>query len=1382
MSPHLAPPVMRSARRSRAAIWIHAVISGTGRGALRIVDTLTCGSLRVFFFEILKFTIVMTARLIECANVKKFLAHYLVLGVAIFLYACGGDSSSGGTPGDGGRDGTTESGGGGGGDGGDGGGGGDGSDGAAETFALGGTVSGLSGKGLTLQNGAATVAVSANGTFTFTAPVASGATYNVTVAAQPTGPSQTCTVASGSGTATANVTNVTVTCATAQFTIAGTVMGAAGTGLVLQDNNGDNLAVTGNGPFTFATSVASGGAFSVTVLTQPSTPTQTCTVTGGTGTVGSGNVSDVMVNCGTNDFVVGGQITGLAGASVVLQDNGGDNLTVTANGTFAFATAVASGGAYAVTVLTQPSLPTQTCTVTTGTGTVGSANANSAMVTCVTNASTVGGTISGLATNDSVVLQDNGDDNLTVSGNGTFTFATPVKSGGAYAVTVLTQPASPTQTCTVSTGTGTVGSGSVTSVTVACVTNTYTIGGTLTGLAASDGVVLQDNTGDNLTVAADGTFTFATPVASGATYTVTVLTEPAAPAQTCTVAGGTGVVGSGTVTSVTVNCMTNTYAIGGTVSGLAGTLVLQDNGADNLTLTTNGSFAFATPIVSAGTFAVTVLTQPGTPAQTCLVTNGSGSVTNAIIATVTVTCTTNTYTVGGTVSGLASNESVVLQDSGADNLTVNANGTFTFVTPVASGATYAVTALTNPASPLAQTCVVTNDTGAIGASNVTSVTVTCTTNLYTVGGTVSGLVGTGLALQDSGGDNLTLTTNGGFTFATPVASGGAYAVTLLQNPTVPSQTCVVTNGAGSVTNANITTVTVTCTTNTYTVGGTVTGLASGDTLVLQDSGANNLTVLASGTFTFTAPVASGANYAVTILSQSGAATQTCTVSGGAAMVVAANVTSVAINCTTNTYTIGGTVSGLAGTGLVLRDNGASNLTLSANGSFSFGTPVASDATYAVTVLTQPTSPSQTCVVTNGSGTVGAANVTSVTVTCATNTYTIGGTLSGLVANESVVLQDNGANNLTLGANGTFTFTTPIPSGSPYAVTVLTEPTSPVTQVCVVTSGGGMVTNANITGVVVTCTTDTCPAATVNNCVLTTTSSGNTDTGTCAAGYGGSCSFSCTATFTQVTDTCALCYAAGSRTFAYSGANASFTVPCGVTSLTLEAWGAQGGNDTYSTANSGGNGADIKGTFTVTSGEVLTVLVGGQGAGPANSLDSGGGGGSFVWNPTSTTAPFIAAGGGGGAGSCGEGTPGAGLATLGGGGQGGTCGVMDCNPNGTGGGGAGWLSGGAGAGLGSPSACNDVAGSQTPLTGGAGGAAISADGFTNGVGGFGGGGGSGGDCGGGGGGGGYTGGTGSSNLACGTGTSSIGGTSYNAGTSQTNTGGVRSGNGQVIITW
>src|SRR5262245_29999180 len=81
-----------------------------------------------------------------------------------------------------------------------------------------------------------------------------------------------------------------------------------------------------------------------------------------------------------------------------------------------------------------------------------------------------------------------------------------------------------------------------------------------------------------------------------------------------------------------------------------------------------------------------------------------------------------TYTVGGSVSGLSG--TVVLQDNGGDNLTVTANGTFTFATALAPGAAYNVTVKTNPTG---QSCSVSNGTGTIASANVTSVAVACTT-------------------------------------------------------------------------------------------------------------------------------------------------------------------------------------------------------------------------------------------------------------------------------------------------------------------------------------------------------------------------------------------------------------------------------------------------------------------------------------------------------------------------------------------------------------------------------------------------------------------------------------------------------------------------------
>src|SRR2546421_11481166 len=117
-----------------------------------------------------------------------------------------------------------------------------------------------------------------------------------------------------------------------------------------------------------------------------------------------------------------------------------------------------------------------------------------------------------------------------------------------------------------------------------------------------------------------------------------------------------------------------------------------------------------------------------------------------------------------------------------------------------------------------------------------------------------------------------------------------------------------------------------------------------------------------------------------------------------------------------TYTIGGTITSLTGSGLVLQLNGGSNLSVNSNATaFTFVTQLASGAAYAVSVLTQPTNPSQTCTVSNGSGNVGSANVASISISCATNSFTIGGTVSGLTGTGLVLRNSGGRNIAVLGS-------------------------------------------------------------------------------------------------------------------------------------------------------------------------------------------------------------------------------------------------------------------------------------------------------------------------------------------------------------------------------
>ena len=206
-----------------------------------------------------------------------------------------------------------------------------------------------------------------------------------------------------------------------------------------------------------------------------------------------------------------------------------------------------------------------------------------------------------------------------------------------------------------------------------------------------------------------------------------------------------------------------------------------------------------------------------------------------------------TYTIGGAVSGL-SGAGLVLQDNGGDSLTVNGNGNFTFSTPITSGGTYKVTVSTQPSG---QTCTVANSSGTADA-NVTNVQVTCAAIVtYTIGGTVSGLSGAGLVLQDNGGDNLAIGGNGSFTFATPIDSGETYSVTVYIPPTAPLQACMVANGSGTA-NANVTNVAVTCSTPTeqvlYTFGSAPDGSDATGSLVFDSSGNLYGTTIEGGAF------------------------------------------------------------------------------------------------------------------------------------------------------------------------------------------------------------------------------------------------------------------------------------------------------------------------------------------------------------------------------------------------------------------------------------------------------------------------------------------------------------------------------------------------------
>ncbi len=313
---------------------------------------------------------------------------------------------------------------------------------------------------------------------------------------------------------------------------------------------------------------------------------------------------------------------------------------------------------------------------------------------------------------------------------------------------------------------------------------------------------------------------------------------------------------------------------------------------------------------------------------------------------------------------------------------------------------------------------------------------------------------------------------------------------------------------------------------------------------------------------------------------------------------------------------------------------------------------------------------------------------------------------------------------------------------------------------------------------------------------------NTAIGLAASGTGNIPSFTATnTTGAPITGTITVTPSTGgsaTQTFSYTGAVQTFTVPAGVTSITLKAWGAQGGNVIDRLANStGGKGGYAEGTLSVTPGQTLYLNIGGQGStsgtggfngGGAGGLAAaggacyggygGGGGGATdirtVANTTSNRVLVAAGGGGSGRDYCNGGCQPCGY----GGGGGGAGGATGTNGSAAYNGGSGYggtgINYGGGAtqsagGIGGPSdgGGSNVGTAGALATGGNGSAGIY-------------------DVAAGGGGGGYYGGGGGGGASNGTGVAGGGGgggSSYIGGvTSGSTSTGIQSGDGQIAISY
>ena len=410
------------------------------------------------------------------------------------------------------------------------------------------------------------------------------------------------------------------------------------------------------------------------------------------------------------------------------------------------------------------------------------------------------------------------------------------------------------------------------------------------------------------------------------------------------------------------------------------------------------------------------------------------------------------FTVGGTITGL--NGSITLQNNAGDNIILNGGNSFTF-SGQADGASYDVTILSQPAF---QTCVVTNATGMINGADVVNVLVTCTTNQYTVGGTLSGLIGSITLKNFDTNEEIIMNSDGNFTFSLQ-DDGTHYDISHTILP--PTQTCSRSFASGTLNGSNVTNVQINCVILSYFLGGNVSGLNTGNSVVLNVNNDQDVTVSSSSpSFLFQNEIDIGTAYTVTVVTQP--TNQTCRFLNGSdtGTIANHNEITVEVECVNN-YTIGGSITGLNGS-VSLQLNGANEITQSSDGNFVFP-EIGDGSTYDVTVSSQPAN--QTCVVTNGSGTLAGNNITNVQVNCSINTYTVGGIISGMRPTGGIIfLQLNGTVNLNQNADGNFSFPA-MADGSSYNVVITS---SPSLQTCTISNQSGTISGANVTNIEIGC--------------------------------------------------------------------------------------------------------------------------------------------------------------------------------------------------------------------------------------------------------------------------------------------------------------------------
>ncbi|GAA3945704.1 sialidase family protein [Allohahella marinimesophila] len=523
--------------------------------------------------------------------------------------------------------------------------------------------------------------------------------------------------------------------------------------------------------------------------------------------------------------------------------------------------------------------------------------------------------------------------------------------------------------------------------------------------------------------------------------------------------------------------------IGGVVANLPEgreftlTLVQSNSAAEVLKIAQNGAYKF-TSSTTAGQAYTVALDQSSLGANvSCALPKASGTVPKGNIEDINVICTTLLYLpqiVGGTVTGLAAGQSVSLSitPDGTDatqSVQATTNGPFTF--PGNLLADTLVSIAQPVGSPSSAVCVSAKRNITVPRSYTTTIfnpiEITCSTQAasYAINGTIAGLGANDTIMvnnTDSASGTTVSLTQGNGEFAFIEAFTGTFNLSVSSLPS--GFGCTLSESTGSPGEGDdAVTVAITCEAalTSYTIGGTASGVPSGESLTISnmdsDTGQAFQTVSANGAYAFIEDFTG--NFSLSFLGlPSGLSCGFSTASG------TPQFPTVTSNITCSGARLSGAVSGLGANAnvelLATFSTGAQGYSLTdVNATFT-SLYLQPGTTYDVTVSS--TSAGTTCdPVQNGTGTIGTSNVSNISLTCTTDVGSgpaagsLGGTVSGLLEQDTVEVEDLEALGgfVSVIENGPFTLPNGLQPGDPYDISATIFEFMPGTGDCQVTSGG-----------------------------------------------------------------------------------------------------------------------------------------------------------------------------------------------------------------------------------------------------------------------------------------------------------------------------------------